>query len=107
MVLIAALTVVLIFSTSFEAAYGTGFAQRVFYRAQWFDLLLGLLGLKRHVCGALGASPGVAATSFPADPLGIVVLLAGAMLARIYGLEGQLRVSEGQTPIASRAESTS
>ncbi len=44
-VLIALLTLVLIISTSLESAFGTPFAQKCFYQAGWFDVLLALLGV--------------------------------------------------------------
>lgn len=95
--LIAVLASMLTASTITESVYGTPFAQKLFYRAGWFDLFLAALWLniffaavlrypfrKKHHIG------------FVTTHIGILILLIGALLARLLGSEGQMPVLEGE-----------
>ncbi len=94
--LIAALALILIVSTSLESIFGTPFAQRFFYQAGWFDVLLGLLAVNM-ICAAVLRYPFKRKhTGFITTHIGIVLLLAGSLLTRLYGIEGQMMLYEGE-----------
>ncbi len=94
--LIAALAVILILSTSFESFYGTPFAQKIFYNAGWFDVFLGLLAVN-ILCSALSRFPYKKKhTGFLLTHAGILILLTGAFMFRLWGIEGQMTLYEGE-----------
>ncbi len=96
-VLIGTLTIVLMVSTSLEAVYGTSFAQTVFYRTRWFDLLLALLAL--NIVSATGVRYPFKRRHAPflLSHCGIILLLLGAFAARQSGFEGRFVLAEGET----------
>jgi hypothetical protein len=84
-------------ATFLESLYDTPTAQYYVYRASWFHGLLGLLGLnifsvamsrfpwkKRHI-------------PFLLAHLGILILLMGSWITERAGIDGNLRISEGET----------
>ena len=94
--LIAALLVLLIVSTTFESLNGIPFAQRVFYRATWFDLFLSLLGVNIF-CAALSRWPFEKRhTGFVITHIGIITLLVGSLFSRLFGVEGSITLFEGE-----------
>jgi len=94
--IIILLASVLVLSTAFEAAYGSARAQEIFYGALWFDLLLGLLALN-ILCATLRRIPFQRRhIAFIATHAGILLLLAGALVARLFGQEGRMVLVEGQ-----------
>ena len=94
--LIGALALILSASTIFESVHGTPFAQKNFYTAHWFDFFLGLIWInifcatwtrfpfkKRHI-------------GFVITHIGILTLLAGSLITRLAGAEGQMTLYENQ-----------
>ncbi len=95
-VLIASLVVLLIISTSLESAWGTSFAQKTFYQNRWFDLFLSLLWINIF-CSTLTRYPFKKHhTGSVVTHVGILILLVGALLARLLGVEGQMMLTEGE-----------
>lgn len=95
-VLISSLVVLLIISTSLESVWGTSFAQKTFYQSQWFDLFLSLLWINIF-CSTLTRYPFKKHhTGFVVTHIGILTLLAGALLTRLLGIEGQMMLVEGE-----------
>jgi hypothetical protein len=92
--LILVLAVLLILSTSLESLYGTPFAQRIFYRAGWFDIFLCLLALNIFTSAALRYPYKKRHTGFVITHTGILILLAGSLISRLLGVEGQLTLVE-------------
>jgi len=95
--LIVAIAASLASGTLLESYYDTRTASHIVYRSPWFQLLLLTLGLcilfvalsrlpwkKRHL-------------PFLLAHLGILILLFGSWLTQKKGLDGQLRVTEGET----------
>lgn len=94
--LIVSLVVMLIISTSLESAFGTPFAQKTFYQNRWFDFFLSLLWVNIF-CSTLTRYPFKKHhTGFIITHIGILILLAGALLTRLLGVEGQMMLAEGE-----------
>jgi hypothetical protein len=94
--LIAALAVLLTVSTVTESRFGTSFAQKLFYRAGWFDLFLALLGVNIFTSAALRWPFRRRHTGFLVTHAGILTLLAGSLLTRLFGVEGRMTLAEGE-----------
>lgn len=94
--LLGLLVVVLTVSTALESAYGTPFAQRTFYTALWFDGVLGLVAVNIF-CATLTRWPFKKKhAGFVVTHAGILALLAGALLTRLWGSEGTMMLFEGE-----------
>lgn len=95
--LLIVLAAVLAWGTFYEARFGTAAAQRFIYHSGGFQLLLAFLAVN------------LAAAAFDRYPwkrrhvpfllahLGIILILAGAILGGRWGVEGQLIIPEGQS----------
>ena len=95
--LIASLAVILSFSTVMESLQGTPFAQENFYRAHWFDLFLFFVWVNIF-CATLTRFPFKKKhVGFVITHLGILLLLAGSLLTRLSGQEGQMTLFEGES----------
>ena len=95
--LISALALILIASTTLESLYGTPFAQRFFYNAGWFDVLLGAFFVNIF-CSTLTRWPFKKYhTGFVITHVGILLLLAGSLMTRLVGIDGQMALFEGET----------
>ena len=94
--LISVLAVTLIVSTSLESLHGTPFAQRFFYQAGWFDVFLSLFGVN-ILCSTLLRFPlKKKHTGFVITHIGLLTLLAGSLLSRFLGVDGQMALYENQ-----------
>ncbi len=96
-VLLICFTLSLIVATSLESAYDTPTAQYFVYRAPWFYVLL--LGLGLNILAvALSRLPWKRHhLPFLAAHSGILLLLVGAWVTQRWGVDGMLRVEEGDT----------
>ncbi|MGK5082372.1 cytochrome c biogenesis protein ResB [Bdellovibrionota bacterium FG-1] len=96
-IVILGLSVALAIGTILESLYDTPTAQYYVYRSLWFHLLLASLGInifsvmvdrwpwqRRHA-------------PFLLAHIGILTLLVGSWLTDRYGLDGNLRIAEGET----------
>lgn len=94
---IALLTFSLAVATVLESLYDTPTGQYYVYHSTWFHALLALFGInifsvamsrlpwkKRHI-------------PFLLAHLGILMLLAGSWVTERYGIDGSLRITEGET----------
>jgi hypothetical protein len=90
------LILLLIVSTSMEALKGTPFAQKVFYQTRWFDLLMSLLWVNIFCSTVIRFPFKKNQTGFLITHIGILILLAGALIARAHSVEGQVSVYEGE-----------
>ena len=92
-----ALTLSLITATLLESSFDTPTAQYWVYRASWFYALLALLGVN-ILCVALSRYPWrLRHLPFLLAHAGILILLTGSWLTDRYGLDGHLRLTEGET----------
>ena len=83
------LMLLLIVSTVLESIYGTAFAQKTFYQAQWFNLFLSLLCVN-IICATILRFPiRKYRIGFLITHIGIVGLLIGALITRVFGIDGQ------------------
>lgn len=90
------LMVLLIISTTLESVHGTSFVQKMFYQTRWFDILLALLWLNIF-CSTISRFPfKIYHIGFLITHIGILGLLLGALLTRLYGIEGQMALFEGE-----------
>lgn len=95
-VLMGCLGCVLAWATLVESRYGTAAAQFGIYQAWWFAWLGWLLALN-VLSAALVRFPWQRRhVGFLVTHAGILVLLAGCLLGRWYGMQGQLPVFEGR-----------
>jgi len=84
-------------ATVLESIYDTPTAQYWVYRSWWFHLLLGLLGVNIF-CVAMSRLPWKKRhIPFLLAHLGILTLLGGSLLTERVGIDGSLRVTEGET----------
>ncbi len=94
--LLVALVAVLTASTLMESAYGTPFVQKLFYSARWFDVFLALVAVN-ILFSALSRWPYQRHhTGFLVTHVGILLLLAGSLMTRLSGVEGQMALREGE-----------
>ncbi len=83
--------------TIIESIYDTPTSQYWIYRARWFHGILALLGVNIF-CVAMSRFPWKKRhTPFLLAHLGILTLLAGSWMTEQLGVDGNLRVSEGET----------
>jgi hypothetical protein len=95
-ILLALLVLLLTVSTVMESVHGTPFAQKVFYRANWFDFVLGLVWINIF-CAAVSRYPFKKHhIGFVITHIGILTLLIGALMSRLSGVEGHMTLFEGE-----------
>lgn len=83
-------------ATFMESLYDTPTAQFYVYRSFWFSALLGLLGVNIF-CTAMSRYPWKwRHTPFLLAHVGILTLLYGSWVTQVKGLDGSLRVGEGE-----------
>lgn len=83
-------------ATVLESLYDTQTAQYWVYRSFWFSLLLFFFSVN-ILCAALSRLPWRQRhIPFLTAHLGILLLMAGSWLTQIKGLDGNLRVTEGE-----------
>ncbi|MBI2094723.1 MAG: cytochrome c biogenesis protein ResB [Candidatus Omnitrophica bacterium] len=95
--LIATLAVVLTISTTLESFYGTPFAQKYFYQSAWFDVFLAMVGVNLFCSTLLRLPFKRQHTGFVVTHIGILMVLAGSLLSRLLGIDGNMLLVEGQT----------
>src|SRR5216117_351930 len=97
-VLLALLIVAAIAGTIWESSFDAKVARAYVYRAPWFNLWLVLLGANLTV-SALSRWPWRKYhAAFLITHLGIITLLAGSLIGRIFGIEGTITLFKGEPP---------
>ncbi|MBU6152858.1 MAG: cytochrome c biogenesis protein ResB [Bdellovibrionales bacterium] len=93
---IASLAVTLAIATILESKHDTRTAQYFVYRAGWFYVLLSLLGLN-ILAVALSRLPWKKKhTPFLLAHAGILMILSGSWLTYVNGVDGVIRIGEGE-----------
>ncbi|MBI1953202.1 MAG: cytochrome c biogenesis protein ResB [Candidatus Omnitrophica bacterium] len=94
--LLVAIAAVLAWGTFYEVRFGTAAVQRFIYQSWWFQSLLGFLGLNLAVA-ALQRYPWKRKhLPFVLAHVGILLVLAGAIVGGKFGIEGSLVIPEGE-----------
>jgi hypothetical protein len=98
-VLLAVLIVAAIVGTLYESSFDAKVARAYVYGAPWFNLWLVLLGANL-ACSALSRWPWRKHhLAFLITHLGIITLLIGSLIGRIWGIEGTITLFKGEPPI--------
>jgi hypothetical protein len=98
MLLLAVLIVAIIVGTIYESTFDARVARAYIYEAVWFNFWLLLLAANL-ICSAFSRMPWKRHhTGFLLTHLGIIVLLAGALIGRIWGVEGSMTLFKGDPP---------
>jgi hypothetical protein len=97
-VLLAVIIVAAIAGTLYESSFDAKVARAYVYGAQWFNLWLVLLGANL-ACSALSRWPWRKHhLAFLITHLGIITLLIGSLIGRIWGIEGTITLFKGEPP---------
>src|SRR5437588_2689410 len=97
-VLLAVLIIASIAGTIYESSFDAKVARTYVYGAPWFNLWLILLAANLTV-SALSRWPWRKHhVAFLITHLGIITLLTGSLIGRIWGIEGTLTLFKGETP---------
>src|SRR5437870_8231203 len=97
-VLLAVLIVAAIAGTLYESSFDANVARAYVYGAPWFNLWLVLLGTNL-TCSALSRWPWRKHhLAFLITHLGIITLLIGSLIGRIWGIEGTITLFKGEPP---------
>jgi hypothetical protein len=98
MVLLAVLIVATIAGTIYESSFDARVARAYIYNASWFNFWLLLLSANL-IFSAFSRMPWKRHhTGFLLTHLGIIVLLAGALIGRMWGVEGSMTIFKGDPP---------
>ncbi len=95
-VLLLLLMVAMGSATVYETIYGTEQAKAAFYFAGWFRYLLVLLGANVSAAIALRYPFRRRLLPFLITHAGILVILLGALLSEVIGLDGRISLAKGQ-----------
>jgi hypothetical protein len=97
-VLLAVLIVAAIVGTIYESSFDANVARAYVYGSPWFNLWLVLLGANL-ACSALSRWPWRKHhLAFLITHLGIITLLIGSLIGRIWGIEGTITLFKGEPP---------
>src|SRR5947207_9756324 len=97
-VLLPVLMVAAIAGTIWESSFDAKVARAYVSRAPWFNLWLVLLGANLTV-SALSRWPWRKHhVAFLVTPRGIITLLTGSLIGRIFGIEGAITLFKGDPP---------
>src|SRR5437868_15343742 len=95
-VLLAVLIIASIAGTIYESSFDAKIARAYVYGAPWFNLWLLLLGANL-ACSALSRWPWRKHhLAFLITHLGIITLLIGSLIGRIWGVEGTITLFKGE-----------
>jgi hypothetical protein len=97
-VLLSVIIVACAVGTVYESNFDAKVARYYVYEAPWFNIWL-LLLCSNLACAALSRRPWKRHhTGFLVTHLGVIVLLFGALIGRIWGIEGTMTIFKGQSP---------
>ncbi len=96
-IVLVGLAVALAVGTIIESKYDTPTAQFFVYRAVWFHFVLLMLGVNLFAVMVDRWPWKPRHTPFLLAHIGILILLAGSWLTDRFGLDGTMRVNEGET----------
>lgn len=94
-VLLVLVLVGLACATLYESRHGTEQALAVFYMSRWFHGLLALLGINVFIALALRFPFTREKIGFVVTHTSILLILIGALVTRLFGIDGQISLMEG------------
>lgn len=94
--ILLALALVLAMGTVYEAENGTPAVKVVYWRAAWFDGLLLLLAANIVGCTYYRQPKRTTRWAYLLLHQSILIIFAGGLIGRWYGMEGQLQLREGE-----------
>src|ERR1044072_2329474 len=97
-VLLAVLIVASIAGTIWESSFDAKVARAYVYGAPWFNLWLILLAANLAVSALLRLPWRKHHVAFLVTHLGIIALLFGSLIGRIWGIEGTITLFRGEPP---------
>src|SRR6266487_4776060 len=97
-VLLAVLIVAAITGTIYESSFDANVARAYVYGAPWFNLWLILLGTNLAVSAISRWPWRKYHVAFLITHLGIITLLTGSLIGRIWGTEGTITLFKGEPP---------
>ncbi len=92
-----ALIVAVSVGTVLESMHNAEYAKLALYNSSWFNALLSLLGLNVFASMMSRYPWKIYQTGFVMTHVGIIVVLLGSWITKIYGVDGSLQVQEGQS----------
>src|SRR5438477_12340938 len=95
-VLLAVLIVAAIIGTLYESSFDANVARAYVYGAPWFNLWLILLGANLAVSAISRWTWRKYHVAFLITHLGIITLLTGSLIGRIWGTEGTITLLKGE-----------
>jgi hypothetical protein len=95
-ILMVCLAAVLSVATVVEANHGMAYVHWYVYKSAWFSILLVLLAVNIFFAAAVRFPWRRHQTGFVVTHAGLLVLLAGAIMSFMGGIEGQVSLVEGQ-----------
>jgi len=96
-VILVLILVALACATLYESMQGTEQALAAFYMSRWFHGLLALLGVNVFVALALRIPFTREKIGFVVTHTSILLILIGALVTRLFGVDGQISLLEGGT----------
>ena len=96
-VLLILLLMAMACATVFESAHGSEWALAAFYHSRWFELLLALLAVNLLAAVLLRYPFAKRQIGFVLTHVSILVVLAGSLVTKHLGVEGQIGIAEGET----------
>lgn len=97
-ILLAILIVASIAGTLYETTFNADVARAYVYGAPWFNAWLVLLAINLAAAAFSRVPWKRHHTGFLITHLGIIILLAGALVGRLFGIEGTMTLFKGQPP---------
>jgi hypothetical protein len=97
-VLLAVLTIGAIFGTIYESSFDAKVARAYVYGAPWFNIWLILLGTNLAVSAFSRWPWKKHHVAFLVTHLGIITLLTGSLIGRMWGTEGTITLFKGEPP---------
>jgi hypothetical protein len=94
--ILLALALVLALGTIYEAENGTPAVKVVYWRSWWFDALLVLLAANICGCTYYREPKRTSRWAYLLLHQSILIIFAGGLFGRWYGMEGQLQLREGE-----------
>ncbi len=92
-----ALIVAVSVGTVLESMHNAEYAKLALYNATWFNALLSLLGLNVFASMMSRYPWKFYQMGFVMTHIGIIIVLIGSWVTKIYGVDGSLQVQEGQS----------